>query len=120
MTAYEKCRLLQHELLHCSAEVINHPHWTNDYIISYIRDIPFTNIEVINIAELTSKQMDILGFGKWKESSYFLVPLWFYQWLPEGLELVSIDGVKHVFKKYYTSMDNRQGYMGYLIQPKDE
>lgn len=70
-----------------------------------------------NIGELTADELKDLGFSKWSnESDLYLIPIWFYDFIPDGIELTSISGEKAVKGQDYVDMDTRFGRLAYGIE----
>lgn len=79
------------------------------------------NNKLINFNELTPTQAYELGFRKWdEEDNLYLIPLWLYKALPDGLEVTSIDGDKLIVGKDYLDNDIRFGVLAFGIKLKEE
>lgn len=122
MTNYEKCRALRQCILNRAAEVMNYTNWSNDFAAKQIKETHNSlseQIGEIDIGDLTSAQMDDLGFGRWSDENQMrLIPLWLFQFLPEIIESKCING-KSMLKKSDMDTDNRFGFLAYGIMPKD-
>lgn len=80
-------------------------------------------IKKIDFSQITESEAEILGFRRFSSESYlYLVPLWLYEALPDGTELISIMGDKAVKGKDYIDNDVRFGCLGYgmIIRGKEE
>ncbi len=123
MTTYEKCQAVRRFIVNRAAEVMNYTSWSDEFAANRIREISedlSDSIGKINIAELTSIQMDDLGFGRWSEDSPMrLIPLWLFQFLPDEIESECIDGTKSVLKTAEMDNDHRFGCLAYGIYPKN-
>lgn len=118
MNTYEQCKLIQRIILGRAAEVMNYTEWTSDYAAHKLRSIraDIKGIDTINISELTKAEALSLGFVQLNEHSQIcLIPLWLYQFLPDGLDYESINGDK-VTKVSNIDNDNRGGVLAYGIK----
>ena len=58
-----------------------------------------------------------LGMRLWNESGLMLMPMEWYDHIPEGFEMLSINEDKVVFEKGKTDNDYRMGMLAYGIIP---
>ncbi|TXH48897.1 MAG: hypothetical protein E6Q97_23880 [Desulfurellales bacterium] len=124
MTPYEQCKAIKRLLLNCAAEVmVYHANWGDEYCAKQIHTIPSSlsrDFTQVQIAELTSEQMNDLGFWRLDEGNpMYLIPLWLHPFLPDELECSCINGVTAVMKRADIDNDNRCGFLAYGIIPKD-
>lgn len=84
--------------------------------------VPIANpSEVISMLPSMGKEaLTKLGMGQWGENGLWLLPYQWYDFIPEGMELMCIDGSKEQFKKGVTDDDYRFGCLAYGIVPDFE
>lgn len=117
---FEECKLIRQNLLSTTAMgAVYKQHWGKDFRISEIDDtIEKLKKFKINPNNLTSLQMDELGFGIWSdENPMRLIPIWLYPFLTEDIETESISGSKHT-KLSEIDNDCRFGCLAYGVIPK--
>lgn len=74
----------------------------------------------IQPADMTDRQLDALGFGRWSSQSPMrLIPLWLFPFLAESLVVECIDGETKLIKKSEMDTDSRFGCLAYGIIPSD-
>ena len=61
-----------------------------------------------------------IGMGQWGEHGLWLFPYQWYDHIPEGMELMCIDGTTEPFKKGVTDDDYRFGCLAFGIVPDFE
>ena len=123
MNTYEKCKAVRRIIVNRAAEVMNYANWSDGFSASHIREIPervIAEYGKLDITELTSEQMDDLGFSRWSdETPMRLIPLWLFKFLPDEIESECIDGTKKVLKTSEMDNDHRFGCLAYGINPSD-
>lgn len=65
----------------------------------------------------TAAQLFLFGFHNWNGEGLLLIPLHFYEKIPDGTELTCIDGKKAVKGKDYIDGDTRGGAIAFGILP---
>ena len=129
LTMFEKCEEIKNLWCKKVAEAfLYRKFWGDDYCLKEIFSVPqimknwekdYGSFE-IQPCEMTDKELEKLGFGKWSEiTSIRLIPIWLYPFLPEKIKTISIDGSK-CLKKSEMDTDHRFGYLAYGITPKDK
>jgi len=127
MNTYEKCCSIRHMILTRAAEVMNYD-WDAEFSKKNVLEFPddlknkmntegndFFNIQP---SELTKKEMDNLGFGRWSEKDpKQLIPLWLFPFLAKDIKTECINGTKKL-KKSEMDNDHRFGYMAYGVIAK--
>lgn len=120
---YKNAKLIRNYIVQRSAEVMNYTNWSEEFSTKQIREIPeivARKIPLINIGNLTSEEMNDLGFGYWSESNPMrLIPLWLFKFLPEKIESKCIDGTTSILNKSEMDNDTRFGCLAYGIVPQD-
>ena len=127
MTTYEKCKAIRRMIINRAAEVMAYDNWSDDFAVKQIRKFPDelskqTGEKYFGIqpAEMTDKQLEELGFGRWSdETPMRLIPLWLMPFLADEIETECIDGVKKLTKKSEMDNDNRFGCLAYGVIPAD-
>lgn len=124
MKEFEKCLLIKRALIRRAGECIAYTTWTDEYCVKQLRSIHKElgeKINCVDISKLTSKELDEIGFGKWSENSPLrLIPLFLLPYLPDQIDVGSIDGEEPcLINKKDMDDDNRGGYLAYGIVPKD-
>jgi hypothetical protein len=100
--------------------------WSNEFCRKENKDAldrAIEEIRKIDFTQITEKEAEILGFRKFDEESYlYLIPLWIYDALPNGIELTSILGIRAIKGTDYVDNDVRMGCMGYgiVIRPAEQ
>lgn len=78
------------------------------------------NKNAIDFEHLTIAQAKELRFGKWDENgNLWLIPIWLYPLIPNGLELKGIMGGKVIFDGNNIDTDTRFGCLAYGIELKE-
>ena len=77
------------------------------------------NRKLLERGEMTQEKFDKEKYILELTANLRLIPLYLYTLLPKGLELICIDGSKHIVGKEYIDMDSRLGRLAYGIIPKD-
>lgn len=65
----------------------------------------------VDFSELTSEEATLLGFPLWDESGVRLVPLWLYDHMAIGQDLVDINGATMTVTAEYKDQSNPAAYM---------
>lgn len=87
-------------------------------LCSYYRTFINKLKEEIPFETLTESDLRVMGFGEWdNEKHLFLIPLLLWEYIPDGIEVVSIMGERYVKGKDNISDDTRDGYLAYCITP---
>ena len=93
-------------------------HWGADFCKSQAVELFDRQSEkyIIDPRDFTLSELKSLGAGKWSDdSSLVLFPLWITPFLPDGLEVESIDGEKSIIGKDEIDNDIRFGCVAYGI-----
>ena len=83
------------------------------------RLIPAPNMSIEDFRQLATKDeatLKAMGLGIWDRndsSTHWLFPFEWYAYIPDGLEVVSIDGQTEVFKRGETDDDYRFGMLSF-------
>ncbi len=113
MTTYEKCRTIRNMTMNCAAKQIRN--FPNE--VKKMKD--GKDLFGIQPGEMTDKQCEELGFGKWEENNPMrLIPLWLMPFLSDEIETESINGKKYT-KKSAIDNDNRFGCLAYGVIPAE-
>lgn len=73
------------------------------------------------IEALSIKEMLYLGFSRWDENQpLYLIPLWFYDLIPDGIELTSIFGDKVIKGSGKVNLDIRFGLIAWGLTRDEE
>ncbi|AGM11429.1 hypothetical protein M199_gp237 [Halogranum tailed virus 1] len=67
-----------------------------------------------NLEQFSEKELETLGLRCWKESHYLFPHEW-YDYIPEGFEVVTIMGRTEEFEQGVTDNDKRFGVLSYGI-----
>lgn len=127
MTTYEKCQAIRRMIMNRAAEVMVYESWGDDFAAKQIRKFPDDLAKQehgmdyfgIHPAEMTDKQLEDLGFGRWgDETPMRLIPLWLLPFLADEIETECINGEK-ITKKSEMDKDNRFGCLAYGVIPAD-
>jgi hypothetical protein len=84
-------------IAHAVAEVQNYG-WSNEFckqnVLEALIRVQKDIFKTVDFFKLTKEELFELGFGKWsdKTPNLFLIPLYLYPCIPDGTELVAIDG----------------------------
>lgn len=126
-TTYELCRYLRNLIVIRAADVMNYTNWSDDFAVKYMRDLieklrALPYFTPVQPAELTTEQMDDLGFGCWtSDSPTRLIPLWLYPFLADEVLLGNVvNGKPGVLKKAEMDTDQRGGCLAYGVLPIDK
>jgi len=85
--------------------------------IDRITYIPKTVKEFNNLKKAPEPILFDIGMGKW-DDNLFLFPYEWYDYIPEGYEIVTINKDRETFQRGITDRDQRFGYLpyGFCIQ----
>lgn len=101
---------------------ISYEQWSNEYsyeeILRRYSKIKEKLKELLgDITKLDVSQLEQLGFKKWdNESGLYLIPLWIYNLIPDGTELVSINNTKVIKGIDPIDLDVRFGCISFGIK----
>jgi hypothetical protein len=124
-TTYEMCQRIRRLIVARAAEVMAYENWSDGFATRQIREIPdvvrrMDGFVPVLPHELTSEQMDDLGFGLWsKENPIRLIPLWLLPFLADEFPAGSIDGDSGVMRRDELDNDHRFGCLAYGVTPCD-
>lgn len=104
------------------------PNWSQEFSYKEVLDLhshiksQIPNILEKHLKELTKEELLSLGFKKWDEDmpDLLLIPLWIYDLIPSGTELISIDGSKVVKGQDEIDLDVRFGCIAYGLEVQNE
>lgn len=124
ITTYEKCATIRNALLIRAAEVMTYTSLAGDFAVDRIQRFPSemkeAHEELLDIpGDLTEAEMESLGFRRWGDSDFLLIPLWLFPFLAENIMAVSISG-EVVDQKSKMDTDHRFGCLAYGVYPKVE
>ena len=99
--------------------------WSGDFIISESKEFlnkfkEYFEKEKIDILKISIEDLEMLGFSKWDENELMLIPLWCFDLIPDGTELISISGDKKIKGKDEIDLDIRLRRTAYGFYPKIE
>jgi hypothetical protein len=100
--------------------------WSNETAYSEIvecyKKIQEQLRDKLDLTELSEDELFKLGFKKWEEEDeQLLIPLWAYNFLEDGTELICIDGTTAIKGKDDIDLDVRFGCIPYgIIAKKSE
>jgi hypothetical protein len=123
MNSYELCKLIRRAIVNSAAEVIAYGSWGDDFCTRQVRGIVDRVKRIdwfspVDLKDLTSAEMDDLGFGVWSdENPMRLIPLWLLPFLTDEIECECINGEKSVLKKVDMDNDARFGCIAYGVTP---
>lgn len=127
LTTFQKCELIREYLVRKVSEVIVYAdHWGDQFCMSELLEIPTSVLTGqqdgqdwhIDPTDLTTEEMDKLGFGKFDENSTGrLIPIWVYPFMVDEVKLTSING-DQVIKKSEMNTDTRFGFLAYEVKGK--
>lgn len=130
MNTFEKFSTIRRMLVNRAAEVMMYENWSNKFAVNQIRHFSLDVMENmsngelffdLHPVELTEEEMIELGFGKWSsESKIYLIPLWSFPFLKDGIEVEFIDGRIELLDKSKVCTDNRFGCLAFGVSPKVE
>lgn len=128
MNTFEKFVTIRRMLVNRAAEVMMYENWDNEFAVKQIRHFPFDVMENmkdgkllfdIQPSELTEQEMIEFGFGKWSsDSKIYLIPLWSFPFLADGIDVEFIDGRIESLDKCKVDTDNRFGCLAFGVSPK--
>lgn len=74
--------------------------------------------EKVDLKSLTIEDAKYLGFCRWDEEypNLWLMPIWLFPIIPEGMELMDINGEKFKFERDKADKDIRFGCLAYGIE----
>lgn len=75
---------------------------------------------IASIHKMSKEALIKIGLGQWGENGLWLFPYEWYEHIPEGMELMCIDGTTEPFKNGVTDDDYRFGCLAYGIVPDFE
>ena len=113
-------------LANMSSQVIVYENWSDEYKTTKTKEVFNVFYEElkkhIDFNNLTVEEARELRFGRWSEElpNLWLFPLYLVPIIPEGLEIMYIDGEKGIFKKDEMDNDIRFGCVAYGIEIKAE
>ena len=85
--------------------------------INTCKPIPNSLEAYASLPEMTPEELDKLGLHRWETkpavSIHWLYPLEWYDYIPDGLEIVSILGKVTEFEHGMTDKDDRGGAMAF-------
>lgn len=126
LSTFEKCKAIRRSLLIRAGEALSYSCWSDSFKLDNLKNI-FESLGQwekeygsfkINPNDLTAKQMNELGFGRWtKEDPMRLIPIWLFPFLCEKFECQCIDGSKHTNLSELDN-DHRMGCIAYGVIPK--
>lgn len=127
-TVYEKLQIIRTSIANAAAAAVAYKHsWSYEYAMKHItqrceaqRGALFHPMEW----KLTRKEFyqelnheqRMEFFGNWNDSDFYLIPLWMFNYIKDGEELVSIMGGE-VVKGPDVDLDNRAGFIAYGFKP---
>lgn len=96
-----------------------YPSWRDDFARSKVKEVwldtpspMYTSfnrrVTVAELKEVPAAQLLALGFCNWDEN-LVVIPLWVYNYIKDGEELVSIDDTVKIKNKDYIDLDVRFG-----------
>ena len=113
-------------LANMSSQVIVYENWSDEHKTTKTKEVFNVFYEElkkhIDFNNLTVEEANELRFGRWSEElpNLWLFPLYLIPIIPEGLEIIYIDGEKGTFKKDEMDNDIRFGCVPYGIEIKAE
>lgn len=114
----EKLFAIKNSILISAAEVHQYKSWKDGFARNNIEEA-FTKsadrIGKITVDELRQLSKDELyqhGFGNW-DGTLVLLPIWFYDFIADGEELISIMGNVTIVGKDHFDTDHRGGFLAY-------
>lgn len=123
--AYHQCDVVRKTLLRAVSEVIQYS-WDTEFKMKNILSadsalMDSVNYSQIDITELSSTEMDLLGFGTFnQEMKERLIPLWLLPYIKTGIIATSIMGNKEPLSPNFRDKDHRFGCMAWGVLPKDK
>lgn len=124
MTTYELCLAIRWRIMQRAGGALTYLNWSNDFAAQQLRELPGKlmkdpDFKPLDLSELTSEQMDDLGFGKWDEGNPLrLIPVWLFPFLPDEVNCGSIDwDAPSIIKKVDMDNDSRCGCLAYGVYP---
>lgn len=124
MGTYALCRRIREMVMNRAAEVMCYVSWSAEFASKEIKEIPASirgdkSFKPVQPADLSSAEMDDLGFGLWEEGNPMrLIPLWLFPFLADEIYCGSISAEARVIKKSEMDNDNRMGFLAYGVIPK--
>ena len=108
-----------------SLEIINYEGWTSAFKEKQIKESSnkmYDTLEkYIDVTTLTIEECLDLGFRKWDDvfPDLYMFPLWFVPLLPNGLDVMDINGRKFKYFKSFVDTDIRLGCISFGIEIKE-
>lgn len=125
MNTFEKFATIRNMLANRCGEIMMFKNkWNAEFSASRIKDFPMDVKEEMNggsllfdldPSDLTKEEMINLGFlDRSKESPLYLIPLWMFPFLADGIEVAYPDGEVVLIDK----SDQDYGYLALCAKPK--
>lgn len=99
------------------------PNWGTEFSYKEILKIHEKSLEKLkeeigDLKDYTKQELLQLGFRGWSSETpnLLLIPIWAYYLIPDGTELICINGEKKIKGKDYIDMDVRTGCIAYGIE----
>ena len=117
--AFNDARVIQTRIHSLAYDLLlHHKAWGPEYCYSQLNGFIAHGDPKIDPRELTTAEMDTLGFGVWDEPHTRLIPEWLHPFLEPTIEVTDIFG-KHVAGVENIDNDSRQGMLAYWVPPAD-
>lgn len=125
MSTYEYLLSVLRELANSAASGVAYSeHWTPEFSRNQVNEVwrdlgaglrgrRERRITADEFWTMTPEQMTALGFGVWDDSGLRLIPLWAYNYIADGEELVCISGEKQSKGSDGVDLDTRFGCIPY-------
>lgn len=122
MTTYSTCKNIRRLLLSKQSEVFQfHDTWHNEFCVNEIMRIhkvilAAKDFKPVDITDLTSEQLDDLGFSLWDEKLPIkLIPAWLLPFLTNKITCTGLDGITKVRNRDSLDKDNRFSCLSYGV-----
>ena len=123
---YKVCDGIRRILAQKAGEIITYSNWSNEYSGQELRTLlvrikQMKDYKAIDPNELSVKEMDDLGFGRWSENSPLrLIPIWMFPFLADEFMCGSISSPVELTKLTDIDNDHRFGCLAYGVVPAGE
>jgi len=123
MTDFEFLQSVMKELCCAAAMGAAYESWDDDFARKEVREVwadgersmrrvRARKVAVADLKSFTNEQLFALGFGRW-DDKLRLIPLWAWNYIPDGESLTSISGEIIVKGSQHDDLDVRFGCVAY-------